>query len=120
MPLSANGLCDARDHGAGDVGVGAHPGDRRRRRDAEQQRVDAGRGDAGDEGGLEQRARAAGVAADDEGAGRAEHVGGGPPEGEGQLRRELGVGDAADAVGAEPHGRRRLPLASTAVPCGPS
>ena len=69
--------------------------------------------------GLEQRARAARVAADDEGR-RRQDPGRGPADGQGQLRRELFVCDTPDPIGAEAC-RRHPPTAwSTAEPCGPS
>ena len=80
-------------------------------------------GQAGGQGGLEQRARAPGVPADGE-AVAAEHPGRGAPEGERQLGGQLGVGEAPDAVGAEPERRPDSPAPisawSTGAPCGPS
>ena len=76
-------------------------------------------GQAGRQGGLEQRARTAGVAADDEGR-RGQDPGRGAPEGQGQLGRQLLVCDTSDPIGAEACRRHRLTAWSTAAPCGPS
>ena len=83
-------------------------GDARGRQHPEQQDVDAGRGEPGHDGGLEELARDAGVAADDgerpvtvELAAVAQHVGGGNGKVQGQLRGEITVGQAPDPVRAE-------------------
>ena len=72
------------------------------------QHVDAGAGQPGDDGGGEELARRAGVAADDregpvprEGTRLAEDVRGRDRQVERQLGGEVAVGEAADAVGAE-------------------
>ena len=70
--------------------------------DAEAVHDDALAGQTGDEGGFEHRRRDAGVAADHR-LRPAEHAGGGAPEVEREGRREIDVGDAANAVGAELH-----------------
>ena len=124
MPLSAKGLWLAEITAAGQSrlgreaatpGVGSTPVD------------DVGPfgGQPGGQGGLEHRARTGGC------RGRrtkrppgAEDAGRGPAEGQRQLRRQLDVGHAPDAVGAEAERHRRdraaLSAWSTAAPCGPS
>ena len=59
------------------------------------------------------------------GCSRAEHPRRGAAERDDELGGELGVGDAADAVGAEAQRHatpieRVLSASSTAAPCGPS
>ena len=95
------GVVRRRDDGAGDAGIGADPGDRRRRRDAEQEGVDALGRQPGDEGGLQHRPGTAGVAPDGERRAGAEDPGRGAAEGEGELGGQLRVGDARE--------RRRCP-----------
>jgi len=84
----------------------AQVGHRGGRHDAGPQDLPAARADGGDERGLQHLARDAGVAADHEAAAVArQHVRRGAADPEGQLRRQVDVGDAADAVGPEqpPH-----------------
>jgi hypothetical protein len=94
-----------RDHGAEDTAARRLEGDDRRRDDAEAVDGNAFARQPGDEGGFEHRRGHAGVAAD-HGLAAAEHARRRPAEVERERRREVGVGDAADAVGAELHGRR--------------
>ena len=98
-----------REHHA-EVGaeLGGQPGDPRRRQLAEQQHVDAGGGQPGDHGRLEELPGDAGVAADDrerpvpgEGAALGEHVGSGDRQVQGQLRGQRLVGEPPDPVGTE-------------------
>ena len=80
----------------------------RRRHDADDVDVDAEAGRPGDDGGHEHVARAARVLADDDRPAAADQpMGDRAPEGVGQGRLEVDVGDAADAVGAEQAGHRR-------------
>ena len=115
-----------RDDRAGDAGVGRHPRHRRRGRHAEQEGLDTLGRQAGDEGGLQHRARTGGCRGPPRRCrGGAEDARRGPPEGEGELGGELGVGDPADAVGAEGEAHAACSEAaasawSTAAPCGPS
>ena len=101
MPLSWNGLWEAEITTAG-----------RSRRTDSQARAGVGRTPTSTtsapslarpaaEGGLQHGAGAAGVATDQEGGG-GDGAGHGAAQGEDQLGGELGVGDAPDAVGAEP------------------
>ena len=102
MPLSAKGLWLRRDHRRGRAalarptratpGVGSTP---------TSDDVGALGAEPGDERGLEHRARAAGVAPDDERLLGAEHAHRGAAERGDELGGELDVGDAAHAVGAE-------------------
>ena len=92
--------------GAGEVG------DARRRQHAEQQHVDAGRGEARHDGGLQELARDPGVATDDgeravplEVAAVGQDVRRGDGQVQGQLSGEVTVGQAPDPVGAEESGR---------------
>ena len=122
MPLSPNGLCEAEITAPGTLRCLGHRGHAGGGEHAEVDDVGALRGQAGREGGLEQRARAAGVAADDEGR-SGQDAGGGAPEGQRQLGGQLLVRDPAHAIGAEAGRRHCVPLTtawSTAAPCGPS
>ena len=98
----AIGVVGRRDDRPEAVATGRLERHDRRRHDAEAVDDDALAGQPGDEGGLQHRGREAGVAADD-GLGTAEHAGRGAAEVERERRRQIGVGDAADAVGAELH-----------------
>ena len=93
-----------RDHRPEAAAAGRLEGDDGRRHDAEAVDDDALAGQPGDERRLQHRRRDAGVAADD-GLGAAEDAGRGAAEVEGERRGQVGVGDAADAVGAELHAR---------------
>ena len=107
MPLSGIGLWLAEimtprsaSCAAGEVG------ERRRGDDARAQHLGAGAGQAGHHRGLEHLPAGAGVTADDRDGTRGpvavgEHSGGGARHREGQLRRQVGVGPAADAVRPE-------------------
>ena len=109
MPLSGIGLCEAESitprSAPSDAG---QVGDAGRRQHAEQQHVDAGRGEPGDDRGLEELPGDAGVAADDgerpvpgERAALGEDVGRGNGKVQGQLRGQMTVGQAPDPVRAE-------------------
>ena len=124
MPLSAKGLCDAEIIAAGTPSAARgrrRPGSARRRGrpTATPSAREAGGAArpraAGPRRGC--RGRRASVAAETRAAAAA--------EGQAELGRQLGVGDPADPVGAEPQrtrGRRsaRLSAWSTAAPSGPS
>ena len=101
-PVVPVGVVRCRDHPAEAVAAGGLEGHDRRRHDAEAVDDDALAGQAGDEGGLQHRRGEAGVAADD-GLRPAEHPRRGAAEVEGEGGGEVGVGDAADAVGPELH-----------------
>ncbi len=118
----AEGVVRGRDDGAGGLAQHGHRGDARGGEHTEVDDVGPLRGEAGGEGGLEQRARAARVAADHEGRG-GEDAGGGAAEGQRQLGGQLLVGNSAHAIGTETGRRHRRPAAtawSTAAPCEPS
>jgi hypothetical protein len=115
--------------------VGAEPvgeeGDPGRGQHAQQEHVDARRGEAGHDRSLEELPGDPGVTTDDgEGAvaleltGVGEDVGGGDGEVQGQLSGEVTVGQAPDPVRAEValrHGRAlRISASRTEAPCGPS
>ena len=119
MPLSAKGLCDAETTAAGRSRRGREPGHAGRGQHAEVDDVGALAGQPGGQGRLQHRARAPGVAADEE-ALRRQDARDGPPEGEDQLGAEFDVGDPADAVGAEADRPTPTTASSTAAPCGPS
>ena len=98
-----------REHHA-EVGaeVGGQVGDRRGRQDADVEDVDAGAGQAGDDRRREELTGGTRVAADDgarpvprERADVAEDVGRGDREVERELGRQVAVGHATHAVGAE-------------------
>jgi hypothetical protein len=118
MPLSAKGLWEAEITAAGSwrVGDSARPGPgvggrrRRPRRPPRWPDRRTGRPAAWDPIG--------GCPGHQKGPGR-QGPGRGPPEGEDQLGPELDVGDAPDAVGAEPD-THRTTASSTGAPCGPS
>ncbi len=127
MPLSANGLCDAEIIAAGHAVASARRqatagrrqhAERARRRRPRRARPAASAASSSGPG-------APRVAADDERRSPPEHRG--PRRGRAasdELGGELGVGDAADAVGAEPQRHRAsrgaISAWSTAAPCGPS
>ena len=118
----AERIVRGRDHGAGHAARLGHRGDAGRGQHAEIHDVRPLGGQPGREGGLEQRARPARVAADDEGRG-GQHAGGGTSEGQRQLGRQLLVRNPAHTIGAEAGRRHCILLAtawSTAAPCGPS
>ena len=122
MPLSANGLCEAEIMAPGTPSASETKATAGRGQHAEALHGDALGGEAGGQRRLEEGAGDAGVAADHDPL-AAEHPRRGAAEGERQLGRELGVGDAADAVGAEAQRHARAPsisASSTAGPCGPS
>jgi hypothetical protein len=98
--------------GEHDAEVGAdvdgQVGNRRRREDARSQHVDSGASESGDDGSLEELARRPGVASDDgdrpvsdEGARLGDDVGRRDRQVKGQLRGEVSVRQASDAVGSE-------------------
>ena len=96
--------------------------ERRRRDDAGDVDVRAQARRAGGDRGHEHVARAARVLADDQRAARPdEAVRGRPPEGVGERRLQVDVGDAADAVGAEEacHVRAPATAGGEATPVGP-
>ena len=119
IPLSPKGLCEAEITAPGAWRGLGHGGHARGGQHAEIDHVGPLGGQAGGEGGLEERSRAAGVAADDERRG-------------GQAcgrRRARGPGPArVSALRSQPRAHRRCrsgpaPFAtawSTAAPCGPS
>jgi hypothetical protein len=122
------GVVRRGDDRRGDVLACRHPGDARGRQDAKVVDVGAVRAEPGDQCRLQHRTRHPCVAPDGK-AGRAEHGGGGPPEGHHQFGRELGVGHAAHTVGAKTKSQLDLPGAavmgvssasSTGAPYGPS
>jgi hypothetical protein len=77
---------------------------------ADEAHVDADGAEPGGEGALEHPAAAARVAPDDDGVPAApQDVPGGAPQAQRELGRELLVGDAANAVGAEKAAQRQLP-----------
>ena len=117
MPLSPKGLCEAEMTAPGASRRLGHRGHAGGRQHAEVDDVGPLRGQAGREGGLQQRARAPGVAADDEGR-RGQHTGRGAPEGERQLGGQLLVRDPADAVGAEAGRRHCSPACYRLEYCG--
>jgi hypothetical protein len=104
------------------------PRDPGRRQLAEQEDVDTGGGQPGDDGRLEELAGDAGVAADDgersvpdERAALGKDVRSGDRQVQGQLRRERLVGEAPDPVGTEKTSHaRRINAWRTAEPYGPS
>ena len=107
MPLSGIGLWLAEIMTPRSASVSAgEVGQRGRRQDAGAQHLGAGAGQPGDDRGLEHLPAGAGVTADDRDGTRGpvavgEHSGGGTRHREGQLRREVGVGQTPDAVGPE-------------------
>ena len=121
-----------------DAEVGApccgEQGDGRGRQHADAHDVDAGAGQARDDGGLEELPRGARVASDDrertmagEHAALGQHVRGRHRQVERELGRQVAVGQATDAVGAEQaHAAAATASAGaisaccTAEPCGPS
>ena len=115
------GVVRGRDDGTGHLAPLGHRGHTGGRQHAEVDDVGPLRGQAGREGGLEQRPRAPGVATDDEG-GSGQDAGGGATEGQRQLGGELLVRNPAHAIGAEAGLRHssRATAWSTAAPCGPS
>ena len=114
------GVVRGRDHRRRARPRSAHEGHPGRREHAEVDDVGPLGGQAGRQRGLQQRARAAGVAADQE-AGARQDPGRGPAEGEGQLgasaRRWRPPGCRRCRNAAAP---RRATAWSTAEPCGPS
>ena len=101
---------------------GREPGHARRGQHADVGHVGALGHEPGRQGGLQERTRDPGVAADQE-AVAGQDPGRGPAQGHDHLGGEVGVGDAANTVGTEPQGQERTCAASawsTGEPSGPS
>ena len=103
-PVVAEGIVRGRNDGTGRPARRGHGGHARSGQHADVDDVGPLGGQAGGEGGLEERSRAAGVATDDEGR-SGQDTSGGAPEGQGQLGCQLFVRNPAHTVGAEA-GRR--------------